>query len=246
MEIAKKIKRYNWLALLVTVIAFASCTHQNPNVFVDDDNDLPSRAEQKDSEAVREEEKTPEQAISVDAPDNVLSGDEFTITYTVNGDARKFSGPSFDGFTVLEWSTQSININGNQRTSISYTLVAGQEGTFDIDPATCTSNGKKITSPKISIHVAKPSAASRKPRLLCPKVSPSLSIRRFTMPFGDVSRTNTAFPPPTSTATPSPAVFLRNRFPKSSSNESMNSSMPLTWPALLRETPNRICNTPIN
>lgn len=164
MEITKKIKRYNWLALLVTVIAFASCTHQNPNVFVDDDNDLPSRAEQKGSEAVREEEETPEQAISVDAPDNVLSGDEFTITYTVNGDARKFNRPSFDGFRVLGQSSQSININGNQNTSISYTLVAGQEGAFEIDPATCTSNGKKITSPKVSIHVAKPTAAQQKQR----------------------------------------------------------------------------------
>ena len=149
------------LIVFITSILFllASCTNTSPKPIANDDSAFSSATEQDSSE-----QETPELEIFVDAPDTVLSGDEFTITFTVNDDARKFDRPSFDGFSFLGQSSQSLNINGNKSTSISYTLVSNQEGSFEIGPASCISNGKKITSSKFTINVVKPTATQQKQR----------------------------------------------------------------------------------
>lgn len=112
------------------------------------------------------------QEITVQAPKSVFQGDNFTVQFAVNDNAENFKGPAFNGFSLRSGpnrSSMSFSINnGRQSTSIqttfSYTLSADREGTFTIGPATCTANGKKISSQSFSIKVEKPTAAQLQQR----------------------------------------------------------------------------------
>lgn len=104
------------------------------------------------------------QEITVQAPEAVLVGDNFNINYTVQGSMDNFTVPSFKGFSVLGKSRNSFNFNGNRSITISITLQANHEGTFTVEPASCTSNGKKLSSKSCTIKVAKPTAAQLQQR----------------------------------------------------------------------------------
>jgi len=97
----------------------------------------------------------------------VVVGEQFEIVYTVNAKARGFTPPDFKKLEVLSGpntsSSSSIQfING--RMSQSYTLtysfivMAQQEGTLEIGPATVQVNGKKYTSNSLHIKVIKGAA----------------------------------------------------------------------------------------
>lgn len=113
------------------------------------------------------------QEMTVQAPKSVFLGDNFTVQFIVNDNADDFKGPSFKGFSLRsgpnrgsQYSTSFIN--GRQSTSVkttfSYTLSADREGTFTIAPATCSSNGKRLSSESISVKVVKPTAAQQQQR----------------------------------------------------------------------------------
>ena len=113
------------------------------------------------------------QEMTVQAPKSVFLGDNFTVQFIVNDNADDFKGPSFKGFSLRSGPNRgsqysSSFINGRQSTSIkttfSYTLTADREGTFTVAPATCSSNGKKLSSESISIKVTKPTAAQQQQR----------------------------------------------------------------------------------
>ena len=100
------------------------------------------------------------QEMSVQAPKQVFQGDIFTVTFIINDQATDFRGPNFKGFSLQSGpnrsSQQSISIINGQmsnsiQTSFSYRLLADVEGTFTVSPATCTANGKKISSNSFSI-----------------------------------------------------------------------------------------------
>ena len=104
--------------------------------------------------------------FTASAPDVVVSGEQFRLTYTVNTQkVREFRAPSMDGFEVLmgpsssRQSSRSI-INGKMTStsSITYTyiLVAEKEGTYKISGANIVADGKNTQSNSLTIKVLPP------------------------------------------------------------------------------------------
>lgn len=113
------------------------------------------------------------QEITVQAPQSVYEGDNFTVRFVVNDQAKNFRGPTFKGFSLRSGPNQSSStsmsfVNGKMSsstsTTFSYTLTADMVGTFTIGAATCTVDGKKLTSASHTITVEKLSAAQKKQR----------------------------------------------------------------------------------
>lgn len=113
------------------------------------------------------------QEMTVQAPKSVYVGDNFTVRFIVNEKASDFKGPTFKGFSLrggpsTSSSSSTSFVNGQMShsvsTTFSYTLLADMEGTFTIGPASCTANGKKISSQSFTIQVEKLSAAQQQQR----------------------------------------------------------------------------------
>lgn len=104
--------------------------------------------------------------LTADAPDVVVSGDQFRLTFTVNTQKVKdFLAPSIKGFDVLmgpsrsqQSSTQIINGKVSSSSSITYTyiLMAGKEGTYTVPAASIEVDGEKIFSNSLTIKVLPP------------------------------------------------------------------------------------------
>ena len=104
--------------------------------------------------------------LVAEAPDVVVSGDQFRLTFTVNTQKGKdFLAPSISGFDVLmgpsrsqQSSTQIINDKVSSSSAITYTyiLMAGKEGTYTIPAASIEVDGKKIFSNALTIKVLPP------------------------------------------------------------------------------------------
>ena len=104
--------------------------------------------------------------FTASAPDVVVSGDQFRLTYTVNTHkVRDFRGPNIKGFDVLmgpsrsqQSSTQIINGNVTSTSSITFTyiLMADKEGTYTIPGATIVADGQNKTSNSVQIKVLPP------------------------------------------------------------------------------------------
>ena len=104
--------------------------------------------------------------LKADAPDVVVSGDQFRLTFTVNSHKVKdFRASSAKGFDVLmgpsrqqSSSTQIINGKVSRSQSITYTyiLMAGEAGTYTIPAASVEAEGKKIFSNALTIKVLPP------------------------------------------------------------------------------------------
>lgn len=101
--------------------------------------------------------------LRASAPDVVVNGDQFRLTYTVNSqDVKDFLAPQAKGFDVLmgpsrsqQSSTQIINGKVSSSRSITYTyiLMAVSEGTFNIPAASIEVDGEKIFSNPLTIKV---------------------------------------------------------------------------------------------
>lgn len=104
--------------------------------------------------------------FKADAPNTVVSGDQFRLTFTINTqDVKDFRAPSISGFDVLmgpsrsqQSSTQIINGKVSSSRSVTYTyiLMATKEGTFNIPAASIEVDGEKVFSNAISIKVLPP------------------------------------------------------------------------------------------
>lgn len=104
------------------------------------------------------------QEITIKAPSTISAGTPFHVSFEINAKSSKFQGPTFKGLSVLSGPSTSSSssfswINGQTTSSITtkydYLVQADQEGTFTIGPATCTVDGKKISSQSFSIKVTK-------------------------------------------------------------------------------------------
>lgn len=113
------------------------------------------------------------QEISVQAPQSVYQGDNFTVRFVVNTQVKDFRGPTFKGFSTLagpntSTSTSISFVNGQMSNSTSmtftYTLRADLEGTYTVGAASCSADGKKLTSKPFTVKVEKLSAAQQKQR----------------------------------------------------------------------------------
>ena len=108
--------------------------------------------------------------FTASAPDVVVNGDQFRLTYTVNTQKiRDFRAPNIKGFDVLmgpsrsqQSSTQIINGNVTSTSSITFTyiLMADKEGTYTIPGATIVADGQNKTSNSVQIKVLPPDKAS--------------------------------------------------------------------------------------
>ncbi len=103
------------------------------------------------------------------APDVVVSGDQFRLTFTVNTQkVRDFRAPNIKDFNVLmgpsqskQSSTQIVNGNMTSTHSITFTyiLIAEKEGTYTIPGATIMANGENKLSNSVQIKVLPPDQA---------------------------------------------------------------------------------------
>lgn len=101
--------------------------------------------------------------ITVNAPEAVVAGEDFRLSYTINSqDVSDFKAPSFTGFEVLAGPSSSMYnsiqiINGRStRTSsvtITYILSALREGTYNLSPASVSVDGKDYRSNALTIRV---------------------------------------------------------------------------------------------
>lgn len=102
-------------------------------------------------------------------PKEISLGEQFEISFSVNGNGSSFIGPQISGFAVLSGPNPSTSssvqiINGQMSQSITSSLVyylqATQPGTFTIPGATITVNGKKYKSNSLTIKVIKGQSAT--------------------------------------------------------------------------------------
>ena len=102
-------------------------------------------------------------SFTANAPEVVVSGDQFRLTYTVNSQkVRDFRAPSMKDIEVLmgpsrstQSSTQIINGNVTSTSTITFTyiLMAGKEGTYNIPAATIVAEGNNYTSNSVTVKV---------------------------------------------------------------------------------------------
>ena len=105
-------------------------------------------------------------SFTAQAPQAVVVGERFRITYKVNTrDAKEFRAPDMKSIQILtgpatSTSSSTTIING-QRTSsttitYTFTVVASEEGTVELDGATIKAGGNQVTSNKLTIKVLPP------------------------------------------------------------------------------------------
>ena len=101
-------------------------------------------------------------SFTASAPDAVVIGDQFRLSYTVNtAKVRDFRVPSIKDFDVLMGPSRSQQmqiINGNSSSNITFTyiLMATEEGNYSIPSATIVADGKQMVSNSVKIQVLPP------------------------------------------------------------------------------------------
>lgn len=109
------------------------------------------------------------QTITHSCKSTVKVGEQFQVSFEVNGDCKNFKGPNFDGFYIvagpMSSSSSSIQIiNGSMTrttsTTYSYILRALKEGKFTIGEATANADKKKINSSPFEIEVVASNAST--------------------------------------------------------------------------------------
>ena len=103
--------------------------------------------------------------FEVNGPRQVIQGQQFQMEYTLyNASGKEFKIPDFPGCTVLfdavSRGTNVSIVNGNvdRQTTESHivTLRADKEGSYTLEPATITADGKTYTSDAWSLTVLQP------------------------------------------------------------------------------------------
>ena len=113
------------------------------------------------------------QTMTVQAPQSVYAGDNFTVRFVVDARASDFRGPTFKGFSLRSGPNTSSSssysfVNGQMSSSVqtvySYTLTADVVGSFTVDAASCTADGKKVSSQPFTVKVEKADPARQQQR----------------------------------------------------------------------------------
>ena len=105
-------------------------------------------------------------SFTAQAPQAVVEGERFRITYKVNTrDAKEFRAPDMKNIQILSGpatstssSTTIVNGQRSSSTTITYTFtaVATEAGVVELDGATIKANGNQVTSNKLTIKVLPP------------------------------------------------------------------------------------------
>lgn len=102
------------------------------------------------------------------APNTVVLGEQFRLTYTLNAEGKDLRVQELPDFDVLmgpsvstAHSSRWINGQSSSETTVSYTyvLLAKNEGTFNIPPATIKVNNANYTSNALVVKVLPPDQA---------------------------------------------------------------------------------------
>ncbi len=105
-----------------------------------------------------------EATMKVRCRETVGVGQPFQITFEVNGAASNFKVPSFKNLTFVGGPSQGHSssvsiINGNVTSSETYTFTiyvqGDKEGTANVGAASCTVDGKTVTSKPFSVKIDK-------------------------------------------------------------------------------------------
>ena len=103
------------------------------------------------------------------APAQVIMGNPFQLTYSVNQRAKDLRAPEFVDFDYIAgpYTSQSSStsfVNGKRTSSFTltytYTLIPNKEGTFTLPPATIKVDGEQYTSNGVRITVLPPDQPS--------------------------------------------------------------------------------------
>lgn len=103
-----------------------------------------------------------EPSIKVSTKSQVSVGEQFRIAFEVNAEGKRFSAPTFEGFTLVggpfNSSSSSVQIvNGSMSRTVSntysYVLRAEKEGEFTIGSASIVVDGKEVKSEPYRITV---------------------------------------------------------------------------------------------
>ncbi|MDO5663645.1 MAG: BatD family protein [Bacteroidia bacterium] len=103
------------------------------------------------------------------APNGVVKGEQFRLSYTLNQEGKDLRLPDLKGFDVLfgpstsrSFSQQTVNGKTTSESSVTYTyiLVAPEEGTFTIEPASITVDGGNYRSNSLTVKVLPPDKAA--------------------------------------------------------------------------------------
>jgi len=101
-------------------------------------------------------------SFTAQAPNKVLLGQQFQLTFTINAEGSNFMSPEINNFDILNGPMVStgqniMNINGKLEysSSMSFTFIlqANKVGTFTIPQALITAKGKRYMSNALSITV---------------------------------------------------------------------------------------------
>lgn len=98
-------------------------------------------------------------SFTASAPDVVVVGDQFRLSYTVNTkNVKDLRVPSIKNFEILMGPNRSYSvniINGDKTETLTFTyiLMATTEGTFNISGATITADGNQMISNSVQIKV---------------------------------------------------------------------------------------------
>lgn len=105
-------------------------------------------------------------SFTAQAPQAVVSGERFRITYKVNTEnVKDFRAPDMKSINILsgparssQFNMQTVNGRTTQSVSLTYTyvVVATEVGDINLDGATITAGGKQYTSNKLTIKVLPP------------------------------------------------------------------------------------------
>lgn len=104
------------------------------------------------------------------APATVEKGQQFRLSYVLNKEGRDLRLPDIKGFEILfgpttstSYSQQTINGKTTSESSVTYTyiLMANNEGTFTIDPASISVDGSNYRSNSLKIKVLPASQGSQ-------------------------------------------------------------------------------------
>lgn len=105
-------------------------------------------------------------SFTAQAPKAVVAGERFRISYTINSrGAKGFRAPDMSSLTVLagpsestSFSSRTINGKTTQETTITitYVVVASDEGEINLDGATVQVGDNQLTSNKLTINVLPP------------------------------------------------------------------------------------------
>lgn len=109
--------------------------------------------------------KAQDVSFRASAPEAVVVGQQFRLSFTVNAEGKDFRAQEMPDFEVLMGPTQSksyntswVNGKTSSETTITYTyvLLAKKEGTFTIPPATIKVKNSNYTSNGVSVKVLPP------------------------------------------------------------------------------------------